>query len=388
MLNSRPSSSGPFLVSIAPIHWQPSAPLQRLDLPWLTQAGVEVAVLRLDLIDPLISGNKWFKLAHHLAAASEVNAKGVISLGGAHSNHLHALAAAGKRFGFATVGLLRGHAVETPTTVDLQAFGMHLHWLGYGGYRARHEPDFWPSWLTQYPDFYPIPEGGGGLPGALGCAGLLEMAHEQLSELGWSDYHGWWLAAGTGTTLAGLVLAEDGAHPVYGAMAVPDDHGVEQNVTAILAHRKTGTDCVKTTALGNTALKTGEKCSFRTPRLRFFACFCLVLPSLATFSHSLGRSELVREASSLTHRLANKFAPTDDYILISASRGGFAKTDPHLLDFIASSESQSGIPLEPLYTGKALLALHDEVVAGRFPVGTRLIFIHTGGLQGRRAMGL
>jgi 1-aminocyclopropane-1-carboxylate deaminase len=340
MLNSRTSFSGPILVSISPIHWQPNAPLQRLNLPWLVSAGVEVAVLRLDLIDPLISGNKWFKLAHHLAAASEVNAKGVISLGGAHSNHLHALAAAGKRFGFATVGLLRGHAVETPTTIDLQAFGMQLHWLGYAGYRARHEPDFWSSWLTQYPDFYPIPEGGGGLPGALGCAGLLKRVREQLSDLGWSDYHGWWLAAGTGTTLAGLVLAEEGAHPVHGAMAVPDDHGVEQNVAAILEHRKTG------------------------------------------------RSELVREASSLTHRLANKFAPTDGYVLISASRGGFAKTDPQLLDFIATSESQSGIPLEPLYTGKALMALHDEVVAGRFQAGTRLIFVHTGGLQGRRAMGL
>ncbi|MET0610565.1 MAG: 1-aminocyclopropane-1-carboxylate deaminase [Pseudomonas caspiana] len=343
MLNSRTSFSGPILVSISPIHWQPNAPLQRLNLPWLVSAGVEVAVLRLDLINPLISGNKWFKLAHHLEAASEANAQGVISLGGAHSNHLHALAAAGKRFGFATVGLLRGHAVETPTTVDLQAFGMQLHWLGYAGYRARHEPGFWSSWLTQYPDFYPIPEGGGGLPGALGCAGLLDMVREQAGELGWSDYHGCWLAAGTGTTLAGLVLAEKGAHPVYGAMAVPDDHGVEQNVAAILEHCKTG------------------------------------------------RSELVREAVWCQADLANKFAPIqarDDYILVSASRGGFAKTDPYLLDFITTSESQSGIPLEPLYTGKALLALHDEVVAGRFPVGTRLIFIHTGGLQGRRAMGL
>ena len=58
------------------------------------------------------------------------------------------------------------------------------------------------------------------------------------------------------------------------------------------------TDCVKTTALDNTALKTGEKCSFRTPRLRFFACFCLVLSSLVTFSHSLHGicgSELARE---------------------------------------------------------------------------------------------
>ena len=39
---------------------------------------------------------------------------------------------AGRRFGFATVGLLRGEPQQTPTVVDLQACGMQLHWLGYG----------------------------------------------------------------------------------------------------------------------------------------------------------------------------------------------------------------------------------------------------------------
>ncbi len=121
-------------MSLGPFHWLPSAPLQTLALDWLSRAGVEVAVLRLDQIDPLISGNKWFKLAPHLAAAGEAGARGIISLGGAHSNHLHALAAAGKRFGFATVGLLRGHPQDTPTVLDLQGFGMQLHWLGYGGF--------------------------------------------------------------------------------------------------------------------------------------------------------------------------------------------------------------------------------------------------------------
>ena len=313
-------------------------------------------MLRLDLIDPLISGNKWFKLAHHLAAASEAGAQGVISLGGAHSNHLHALAAAGKRFGFATVGLLRGHAVETPTTEDLQAFGMQLHWLGYSGYRARHEPDFWEPWLTQYPDFYPIPEGGGGLPGALGCDGLRVMVSDQLSSLDWDDYHGWWLAAGTGTTLAGLVLAEAGEREVYGAMAVPDDHGVAQNVAQICGLPPT----------------CGSK----------LACECD-----GSCSKDGSDVRASSRASSLPQEVYFKL-DGHAYHLINASRGGFAKTDPALLDFIATSEAQSGISLEPLYTGKALMALHDEVVAGRFPPGTRLIFVHTGGLQGRRAMGL
>lgn len=74
------------------------APLEPLPLDWLN--GVELAVLRLDRIDPLISGNKWFKLTQHLADAQQAGADGIISLGGAHSNHLHALAAAGKRFDF------------------------------------------------------------------------------------------------------------------------------------------------------------------------------------------------------------------------------------------------------------------------------------------------
>nr|GEX96733.1 hypothetical protein [Tanacetum cinerariifolium] len=162
----------------------PPAPLQRLQFDWLQSAGVQLAILRLDLVDPLISGNKWFKLKHHLEAAGRAGARGVISLGGAHSNHLHALAAAGKRFGFATVGLMRGHAVETPTALDLQAFGMELHWLGYAGYRARHAADFWDPWRERYPHLFPVPEGGGGLDGALGCADIVHQARSQLGQLG------------------------------------------------------------------------------------------------------------------------------------------------------------------------------------------------------------
>lgn len=293
--------------------WAVRAPLQPLHLDWLDAAGVEVAVLRLDLIDPLISGNKWFKLQHHLHAASAAGAEGVISLGGAHSNHLHALAAAGQRFGFATVGLLRGTEQDTPTVRDLRRFGMHLHWLGYGGYRARHEAGFWDPWRERYPNFHGVPEGGGGLPGALGCADLVNQVQAQLPGLGWTDYHGWWLACGTGTTLAGLVLGEAGAHPVYGAMAVPDGHGVVEQVEAIL-----------------------------------------------------------QEAGAVARH----------YQLLDASRGGFARVDDGLRDFLQVTEMASGLPLEPVYTAKALIALRHHVQAGYFARGSRVLFVHTGGLQG------
>lgn len=314
----------------------PPAPLQRLHFDWLQSAGVQLAILRLDLVDPLISGNKWFKLKHHLKAAGRAGARGVISLGGAHSNHLHALAAAGKRFGFATVGLMRGHAVETPTVLDLQAFGMELHWLGYAGYRARHAADFWDLWRERYPHLFPVPEGGGGLDGALGCADIVHQARSQLGQLGWQDYDAWWLACGTGTTLAGLVLAEAGEHEVIGAMAVPVGHGVERNVEAILE------------------------------------------PFASELAHT----------SAMSFPTDEVLSSTGNYRLVDASRGGFAKTDSALLDFMAHHEAESAVPFEPLYTAKALMALREAVEAGQIAEGTRLIFLHTGGLQGRRTFDL
>jgi len=288
----------------------PPAPLQRLHLSWLSAAGIEAAILRLDLIDPLISGNKWFKLKHHLLAAQAAGHEGLISLGGAHSNHLHALAAAGKRLGFATVGLLRGHPLQTPTVIDLQTMGMTLHWLGYQGYRERYAPGFWEPWQARYPTLMPVPEGGGGVLGAQGCAALLEQVNAQLPALEWADFDGWWLAVGTGTTLAGLVLAERGRRWVHGAMAVPSRHGVHEQVMALCG--------------------------------------------------------------------------TQGYSLIDASRGGFAKTDDRLLAFMRQAGEESGVPLEPVYTAKALWALHEAVEQGALKRGTRLVFVHTGGLQGWR----
>lgn len=296
--------------------WQPQALLQPISFAWSQQAGVELAVLRMDLLDAQISGNKWFKLRPHLLQAQSRGALGLISLGGAHSNHLHALAAAGQRFGFATVGLLRGECQPTPTVLDLQAFGMQLHWLGYGGYRARHKADFVAHWEQRYPGYQLIPEGGAGQAGASGFASVPLMISTQLASLGWSDYDACWLAVGTGTSLAGLVLAEAGRHTVYGARVVPAGHGAETQVSQLL-------------------LQAGR---------------------------------------------ADK-----GYRLLDACHGGYARVDPTLAAFVEEMDQDGRLPLEACYTAKALLALRYQVEAGYFAAGTRLIFIHTGGMQGRRA---
>ncbi len=298
--------------------WPPSAALQSVSCRWLQRAGVELALLRLDRIDSLISGNKWYKLAPHIAEARRLEAPGLISLGGAHSNHLHALAAAGARFGFATAGLLRGHEVDTPTVRDLRAFGMHLHWLGYGGYRERHRADFWMPWRERYPGWLPVAEGGLGQAAVHSCASLVGMIERGLAGLGWPDYHQLWAAVGSGTTLAGLVLGEAGRHPVVGALAVPADHGVAAQLARLL------TDCGQ-------AADTG-------------------------------------------------------YRLLDASRGGFARLDGELARLLLDFEDETGVPLEPLYTGKLLLALRETLERGEIAPGSRIVAVHSGGLQGRRAL--
>lgn len=297
--------------------WHPQPLLHRVETDWTLSYGIELALLRLDAIDPLISGNKWYKLTGHLRQAEAEGCSGLISLGGAHSNHLHALAAAGQRFGFATVGLLRGERRSTPTVDDLLAFGMSLHWLGYGGYRRRNEPDFWDSWRARYPGFKAVPEGGGGWLGAQGCQILVEDVRRQLPAISWEDYDSLWVAAGTGTTLAGLVIGERGEHSVYGAMAVPQGHGLYRLL-----------------------------------------------------------DEVFRQ-SGYAYR---------DYLLLDASRGGFARMDDELISFMTSFERATGVALDPCYTGKMLLKIKQLIESGSISRGHRLIAIHSGGLQGRRAM--
>ena len=64
--------------------------------------------------------------------------------------------------------------------------------------------------------------------------------------------------------------------------------------------------------------------------------------------------------------------------------GGFAKTNAGLMAFIADFEDKTGIPLEPVYTGKMMYALYDLIIKHTFKPGRRLIAVHTGGLQGKR----
>jgi 1-aminocyclopropane-1-carboxylate deaminase/D-cysteine desulfhydrase-like pyridoxal-dependent ACC family enzyme len=62
--------------------------------------------------------------------------------------------------------------------------------------------------------------------------------------------------------------------------------------------------------------------------------------------------------------------------------GGYAKVKPELLAFMQAFQKQHNILLEPIYTGKMMYGTFDLIRQGYFPKGSRIVAIHTGGLQG------
>ena len=62
--------------------------------------------------------------------------------------------------------------------------------------------------------------------------------------------------------------------------------------------------------------------------------------------------------------------------------GGYAKFSPALWQWVQDFSAETGLPLEPIYSGKAMWGLFRELAAGRIPRGSKIVFIHTGGMQG------
>jgi 1-aminocyclopropane-1-carboxylate deaminase len=171
--------------------------------------SVRLLLKRDDLIDPQIPGNKWRKLKYQLVEARQRNAATLLTFGGAYSNHVRAVAAAGRRFGFATIGIIRGE--ERPfndglaTAMDL---GMRLHYLDRATYRRKAEPEVLEMLHRQYGEFYLIPEGGSAAAALPGCAELVAEINEPFDLIA--------CPVGTGGTLAGLSIGLRGSQRALG----------------------------------------------------------------------------------------------------------------------------------------------------------------------------
>src|SRR5436190_21675011 len=105
-----------------------NAPIEVLNDEIFRQKNVTVAILRLDKIHPIVSGNKLFKLYYFLEAAQQSNHKTILSFGGAYSNHLVATAFACRQYALKSIGIVRGErpASLSVTLQECENYGMHL----------------------------------------------------------------------------------------------------------------------------------------------------------------------------------------------------------------------------------------------------------------------
>ena len=176
------------------------ASVDRIELSHLKEKRVELFMLRLDKIHPVISGNKWFKLKYHLECIKKNNYKGILTFGGAYSNHIVATAYATKLQGIKSIGIVRGEKPRelSPTLKECIEYGMQLVFVTRDIYSLKINYHSINETEQQFPGYYTIPEGGAGELGEKGCREILDLVNK-------NTYSHITCAIGTRTMFLGLV---------------------------------------------------------------------------------------------------------------------------------------------------------------------------------------
>ena len=295
----------------------PPSPLQPVEHEVFAYRGLRLLVKRDDLLHPHVSGNKWRKLKHNLLEARRLGLTRLITFGGAYSNHLSAVAAAGAAFGFETAGVVRGEKSEqsNPTLKFAEECGMELHFTSRTDFKKKTNATLLEGLKIDPNGALILPEGGSNCLALTGCRELVAETETQLGHL--PDF--FITACGTGATLAGIASGLTG----------------------------------RATALGIAVLKGG----FLQSDVEKLLTKC-VPP----------HSAIPNPKSAIV---------VDDFHC-----GGYAKYTPELIAFINDFKQRTGIPLDPIYTGKAFFATFQLAEQGFFPEGASIVLVHTGGLQG------
>ncbi len=194
-----------------------SCPIETVNLSAFNLNDFSLSIVREDMLHPFVSGNKFRKLKYNLQAAQEQGQKKLLTFGGAYSNHIAAVAAAGKELGFKTIGIIRGEELESkisenPTLSFAKDCGMHLHFVSREAYRQKDETEFINNLKNKFGDFYLLPEGGTNALAVKGCEEILCQETDSF------DYI--CVPVGTGGTMAGLVKASKESQHIMGFSAL------------------------------------------------------------------------------------------------------------------------------------------------------------------------
>lgn len=172
------------------------------------QNKYELNLLRLDILHPLVQGNKHYKLLYNLKKAKAENASTLITFGGAFSNHIHATAIAGKNEGLKTIGIIRGESAKNlnPTLQDAQNTGMQLVFADRANFKKFRNCDYDKEIIQDFlaseniyfdASIFILPEGGTNKLAIKGAKEILQNID--------LDYDIVCLPVGTGGTMAGII---------------------------------------------------------------------------------------------------------------------------------------------------------------------------------------
>jgi 1-aminocyclopropane-1-carboxylate deaminase len=164
--------------------------------------NITLTVKREDLLHPHISGNKFRKLKYNIQQAKAEGMKALLTFGGAYSNHIAATAAAGKEYGFTTIGIIRGEELadkiaDNPTLRFAANCGMQLKFVTREAYRLKTDPDFLDGLKAEFGDIYILPEGGTNSLAIKGCEEILTEGDAHFTHV--------CCAVGTGGTITGII---------------------------------------------------------------------------------------------------------------------------------------------------------------------------------------
>lgn len=268
----------------------------------------KVDLLRLDLLHPIVSGNKFYKLRYYIEFALAKGVSTVASFGGPYSNHIVALAYTAKEAGLKSIGYIRTNADEpmTPSLKEAKAYGMELVYLGRMEFQSKKTHILQSSEVMT--DCYFIDEGGYGTIGAKGAATIL-------TENNTTRYNYIISAVGTGTMLAGIINAAEPNQKIIGIPVLKNEGSIESEINALL------------------------------------------------------------EDKNRRYTLLHQF-----------HQGGYAKTNPMMLDFMNRLWDAEKIPTDIVYTSKLLFGVGQLIKENYFEKNATILVIHSGGLQGNRSL--
>ncbi len=192
--------------------------VQRLEV--FNTLNVEVFIKREDQIHHFISGNKYRKLKYNLKVAKELGYSTILTFGGAFSNHIAAVAAAGYLQGFKTIGIIRGEELRDKTQHNdtltfAKSQGMQLSFVSREAYRAKTSKVFIDALKQQFGKFYLIPEGGTNTLAVKGCEEILSLKDQNFDFV--------CCPVGTGGTIAGLINASKTHQKILGFSALKNN---------------------------------------------------------------------------------------------------------------------------------------------------------------------